>query len=68
MSYSTINAPCFQPLLTDDESFVSLFYSKDESEFAVFLDTAFSLMLPEERRRLDVVARTGRRGYSGLSI
>ncbi len=68
MSYTTINAPCFQPLLSDDESFVSHFYTRDENEFAMFLDTAFGLMTPNERRLLDSTARTGRRGYCGSSI
>jgi len=68
MLHSTIDPLCFQPLLTDDESFVSQFYSKDENEFALFLDTAFSLMTPDERRRLGSAARTGRRGYCGFSI
>lgn len=62
MLHSTIDTLCLQPLLTDDESFVSQFYSKDENEFALFLDAAFSLMTPDERRRLGSTARTGRRG------
>lgn len=68
MSYSTANAICFQPLLTDDESFVSQMYSDDEKELSIYLDTAWSLMTPDERRMLSATARTGRRGYNGFSI